>query len=700
MIAKTPDTPDSQAILVMDATNSKATEKLLHEERYRAIINAIPDLMFRVSRDGEYLDFQGEGAVNIGSQIIGKNLQDVFPTDVAAKTLDAIAKTLDNKTLQTCKYELITPSGIRHYEVRLVVSGEDEVLAIARDITEDKKLQDNLHNITEKFAKAFCCSPNAITISTLQEGRFLEVNDSFVTLSGFTKAEVINRTALELGIWVNPSDRARLLEQLHLQGAVRNLEFEFRRKSGEIGIAMVSAEIIELDGVKCLLAVNEDITERKQSEAELRLSSQRDRLLTETLARIRTSLDLDKILQTTVTEVRQFLKADRVFIGLNDGNIGRILAESVEPNYPSILNCKLEDPTVIQEMRTLLFTHRVRLVEDIAQTDVSPKIKAHYQKFQTQATLAVPIISGEEFFGALIANQCSKPRHWLQTEIDLLKRISEQLAIAIQQAKLYQQLANLNSNLERQVEERTAQLQQKMQELQELHRVKDVVLHTISHELRTSVMGNLMVLKNLFNQEGGKEISNFNTHIPCTTIKRMIQGNEYQLAKIDSLLELHNSVSQGIVLHQESVNFHNLIWTIIKELEPILTQNQANILNLVPENLPLVMVDSVQIQRVFVNIITHSLQQHPPGMNLTVDATLSKDMIRTSIQVNGVGMSKLECDRLFDLHVRNPQAGFSTGTGLKLYLCRQIIKASGGEIGVISKRKGGLCFWFTIPVEK
>jgi GAF domain-containing protein len=110
-------------------------------------------------------------------------------------------------------------------------------------------------------------------------------------------------------------------------------------------------------------------------------------------------------------------------------------------------------------------------------------------------------MQGEELLGAVIANQCSEPRHWTLMEIDLLEQMSQQVAIAIQQGQLYQELAQLNTNLERQVEERTAQLQQKMQELQELNRVKDVVLHTVSHELRTSVMGNLMVLNNLLNYQ-------------------------------------------------------------------------------------------------------------------------------------------------------------------------------------------------------
>ncbi|MCP6760731.1 MAG: PAS domain S-box protein [Fischerella sp. CENA71] len=703
----------------MKTTNRKFREEELHqvEARYQAILNAIPDMMFCISRDGKYLDFKSEC---ITQEIVGKNLCDILPNNVAVIKQEAIAKTLAANTLQVCEYQLSTPLGMRDYQARLVKSGENEVLAIVRDITESKQTEIALQSLAEKFSKAFRCSPDPIIISTLQEGRYIEVNDSFVQLSGYQASEVIGRTAFELDIWVKPSDRTILLQQLQNQGSIRNQEIRFRKKSGEVILVQVAAEVIELDGIPCLLAISRDITERKQTEELLHLSSQRDRLLAKTLMRIRQSLNLDEILQNTVTEVRQFLQADRVFIALNDSrDLFKMIAESVDSQYPSVLNWKKQDPTLLQELRTKLLTDQVRVVEDITQIAVSPQLAALYQQFQTKASLAVPIMLGKELFGALIANSCAKPRHWQKIEIDLLQQLSQQLAIAIEQAQLYQKLEQLNNNLERQVEERTAQLQQKMQELQEINRVKDVLLHAVSHDLRTTVMGNLMVLKNLLksselatNEEDAGNMnktisvspclsfsaSSSSIPIPRSIIDRMIHGNDRQLRMIDSLLEIHSTEVEGINLNQEIIKFNTFIREVIKNVEPMLKQNQSQLKTLVARDLPLISADAVKLHKIFVNLFTYILQSNPPGLDLQLTAKVEAGMMRCSIKFNGTQMSKLECDRLFELYVHEPQARFSTGIGLKMYLSRQIIKAHGGEIGVESHRKRGVIFWFTLPL--
>ncbi|MBC1258416.1 PAS domain-containing sensor histidine kinase [Trichormus variabilis] len=281
----------------------------------------------------------------------------------------------------------------------------------------------------------------------------------------------------------------------------------------------------------------------------------------------------------------------------------------------------------------------------------------------------------------------------------------------------YQELADLNTNLEHQVEERTAELQQKMRELEEIQRIKNVVLHTVAHDLRTSVIGNLMVLENLGMGSGewnvgSRENRGNSEHeleestipnpqplisVPRSTIDRMIQGNNRQLGMLDSLLEIHSCEEKELTLHRELVPFGGLLEKIITDLQPLLRENQATCKNLLPKDLPLVMVDQVRFEKVVMSLFSYSLQHNPPGLEFTVKTTVEDGMIRTLIQDNGITMSKSECDRLFDLQIRDPQAPCSTAICLKMYLCQQFIQAHGGNIGAMSNPRQGLTFWFTLP---
>ncbi|QYO65180.1 PAS domain-containing protein [Leptolyngbya sp. 7M] len=122
----------------------------------------------------------------------------------------------------------------------------------------------------EKFSTAFRSSPSGISISTLNNGRYIEVNDSYLRMLGYSRSELIGKSALELGIWVKAEDRATMSQLLQTQRAVSNLEIEFRKKSGQTFLGLVSAEVVDLGDEPCLLAITTDITvQRKRLHREL-----------------------------------------------------------------------------------------------------------------------------------------------------------------------------------------------------------------------------------------------------------------------------------------------------------------------------------------------------------------------------------------------------------------------------------------------
>jgi signal transduction histidine kinase len=431
--------------------------------------------------------------------------------------------------------------------------------------------------------------------------------------------------------------------------------------------------------------------------------------------RIRQSLDLEEILQTTVEEVRQFLHADRVFFSCFDREgQGSVVAESIVPGWTSMIGWTT-DTQVYQELQTMFAQEPIRVVADTNQAMISPFLKQYHDRFQVKAGIAVPIVlhtidcpmlnrfmeqnpeahldvASPHLFGVLVVNQCAMPRQWQPLEVELLEQLGTQVTIAIQQGQLYKRVQNLNANLENQVAERTLQLQANMAELQELNRLRDVLIHAIAHDLRTTVMGSLMVLKNLQNQPGDS------IAMSRSLLERMTQSGEIQLCKLNSLLEAYKNKTEGIVIEANPLNLLSLVDSIATDLKPLFELNEATFVDKLPENLPAVSADRPRLERVFRHLLVNAVKHNPPGVTVTLKALVEADQLRCIVEDDGKGISPSQCDRLFELRMGTAEERQLTGLSLGLYLCHQIIAAHGGEMGVDSTLGMGSQFWFTLPL--
>ena len=151
---------------------------------------------------------------------------------------------------------------------RIEWEGRPAILSIAADITERRQAEELIAASEEKFRLAFMTSPDAININRMSDGQYIEVNEGFLRIMGYKQEEVIGRTSLELNIWKNPEDRKRLVERLQADDYVENMSAQFYRSDGTIREGLMSACVIELNEVKCILSITRDVTERRKAEAE------------------------------------------------------------------------------------------------------------------------------------------------------------------------------------------------------------------------------------------------------------------------------------------------------------------------------------------------------------------------------------------------------------------------------------------------
>jgi PAS domain S-box-containing protein len=236
-----------------------------------------------------------------------------------------------------------------------------------------------------------------------------------------------------------------------------------------IDILQHQVKNLENEKLDLLKRLNSDLQAQvSDRNTKIQTQNQRYQLLADVAFRIRSSLSLDKILQTTVTEVRKLLEVERVIIyQVYSDWSGQVIVESVSQPQWSILGRIIKDDCFAQDWLNYYQNHGSKAIENIYEAGLSNCYIEFLTQFKIQSNLIVPILVDNLLWGLLIAHSCTNVRSWQLDEVEFLEQLSIQVANAIQQATLLEQVQKANAELEAKVAERTQEIQVANERLQQ-----------------------------------------------------------------------------------------------------------------------------------------------------------------------------------------------------------------------------------------
>jgi len=358
--------------------------------------------------------------------------------------------------------------------VQRLAGGSAIVRGVLTDISDRKQIEEGLH----QYQLIVAALPEA-TVLISADYVYQVVNPTYCQWHQRPESEILGRTVADLiGKSVFTTTLKPLIDRAPAGEVVHHQNWFHYPRCGRQFIDIVYAPYQDLKSqIVGVVATLRNITLLKQAEMRLLQQARQEQLLVGMTDRIRRSLDLPTLLTTLVTEVRDYLEVDRVLVcQFNTPQTGQVIAESGVEGYLSLQNFHLKDPCWAgAQCQAAYQNHEVRCYEDIHTSTLSDCYRETLASFQVRALAVIPILSGDRVWGLILAHQCRGPRPWPSEELDLLKQLTSQISIAINQSELYGQIQRFNTELEDQVQTRTAELQQSLELEAVLKRIGDKV---------------------------------------------------------------------------------------------------------------------------------------------------------------------------------------------------------------------------------
>ncbi|MEB3192123.1 MAG: GAF domain-containing protein, partial [Snowella sp.] len=477
--------------------------------------------------------------------------------------------------------------------------------------------------------------------------------------------------------------------------------------------------------------VQSELLIRQQAEVGLARQLAKQQALANITERTRQSLNLEEILAIVVQQVKQLMDCDRVIVFrvFHDAP-SYIIEEAVSPDLPSIKNRLWEEETWSDEVLELYWQGQPRIVPDVMDDIFTDCLRDYSLETQIQSKIVAPILqedhsqdlnrwvsthNANRVWGILVVHNCHTKRLWTDSEAQFLQQVANQLAIAIQQVNLFEQLQQQlgeRQEAQQQLSQRNYELAISNKELARATRLKDEFLANMSHELRTPLNAILGVTEGLQD-----EIYGVLNKEQIKVLQTVENSGEHLLELINDILDLAKITSEQVDLNCTLTNLNGLCESSLVFIKHQVTQKKISLSFAIDSSLPDLMVDERRIRQVLINLLNNSVKFTPEGGEISlvvgqepilpddeesgkIDSTSNfTHWLKIEVIDTGIGIAGKDINQIFQPFVQVDSAlnRQYDGTGLGLALAKKIIELHAGYIHVFSELGVGTRFVIKLP---
>ncbi len=550
------------------------------------------------------------------------------------------------------------------------------------DITERKEAEQALRASEERLRGLSEAAFEAIFLS--EDGVGLDQNLAAEQMFGYTSEEAIGKQVAD---WIAPEDR-EMVRRNALSGHEQPYELTARRKDGSTFPAEVRGKTIEYKGRQVRVTAMRDITERRRAAEDLRIRTEQLEALRRVTLDITAELNLNALLEALVKNALELLNVQGggIYIFQPDSDLLRWTVAIGEGLAP--LGSELKRGEGVSGK--VWVTGKPLIVDNYAAWEGRAAIHAG---LDWGSVLGIPIRWGDEFLGVLNAVS-PHPNQFAQADLDFLSLYAAQAAIAIKNARLFDETRSHTAQLERHVEERTAQLKEAHDRLKAVAHQRDEFVTSISHELRTPLTSTKLHLHLLKSHPEERDRL-------MDQLDRETRRLEYI---VDQLLYLSRLDLEQIEPKPICIDLNDLVRLYVGDRQALAEQRELELSFRSCEGLSCLQVDPLLLERVLGILLDNAFNYTPPGGKVTISIDRhqvgDKPWVFFMVEDNGPGIPLDERVRLFERFFRGRVTleTSTPGSGLGLVIAKEIVERHHGRIDVESVPGVGSRFKVLLPV--